>query len=175
MSDLQKMIDRWRIQSDPYHQKCADELEQALSAQADVHTIDLDATAWEEILKSASESKWMPAEYMRNDWISDVCDFLRNGPEAFLSAQGEAVSALALKFLVASGFVTQAKADEAMTIASGYTHPAPLVEVDEAMVERAMFAYEAEVDGAVYSDKVPYSAMRAALTSALNPSQPEKP
>lgn len=39
--------------------------------------LDLDANDWETIKQAASESTWMPPEYMRNDWVSDVCKFLR--------------------------------------------------------------------------------------------------
>lgn len=45
--------------------------------------IDLDALAWAQIKQAASESMWMPPEYMANDWHSDVCEFLRKGPVAF--------------------------------------------------------------------------------------------
>lgn len=43
------------------------------------HVIDLDARDWEAIQKAADESNWMPSEYMRNDWVADVCDFLKYG------------------------------------------------------------------------------------------------
>lgn len=49
------------------------------------HVIDLDAEAWAAIKKAAAESKWIPDEYMTNDWTADVCAFLRDGypaPEA---------------------------------------------------------------------------------------------
>lgn len=41
--------------------------------------IDLDAVDWGAIQKAADESSWMPNEYMRNDWIADVCNFLKYG------------------------------------------------------------------------------------------------
>jgi hypothetical protein len=44
------------------------------------YKMDLDKTAWEGIQKAAKESTWMPKEYCMNDWLSDVRDFLRNGP-----------------------------------------------------------------------------------------------
>lgn len=43
--------------------------------------MDLDAIDWASILQAASESTWMPPEYMRNDWVADVCAFLRERPE----------------------------------------------------------------------------------------------
>lgn len=55
-----------------------------LREEPEVPTFDLDRDAedWKVILQAASESKWMPPEYMRNDWISDVCGWLRDGPPA---------------------------------------------------------------------------------------------
>lgn len=40
-------------------------------------TIDLDASAWQSIKEAASQSPWMPSEYMMSEWVSDVCGFLR--------------------------------------------------------------------------------------------------
>jgi len=50
-----------------------------------IPTIDLDEESWRSIKQAASESTWMPKEYMKNDWVSDVCRFLKEGPGAFLS------------------------------------------------------------------------------------------
>lgn len=44
--------------------------------------IDVSATDWAAIQEAASQSTWMPPEYMRNDWVDDVCRFLREGPAA---------------------------------------------------------------------------------------------
>ncbi len=41
--------------------------------------IDLDQGHWQRIKQAAMESKWMPPEYMKNHWVSDVCQFLREG------------------------------------------------------------------------------------------------
>lgn len=41
--------------------------------------IDLDAVDWETIQQAADESNWMPNEYMRNEWVADVCNFLKYG------------------------------------------------------------------------------------------------
>lgn len=49
----------------------------------DVPTIDLDADTLDQIKKAVDESTWIPSEYMTNDWLSDVCKFLREGPAAF--------------------------------------------------------------------------------------------
>lgn len=45
--------------------------------------IDLDADTLDQIKKAVDESTWIPSEYMTNDWLSDVCKFLREGPAAF--------------------------------------------------------------------------------------------
>jgi hypothetical protein len=52
---------------------------------ADAEVMDLDKIAWEGIQKAAEESTWMPEEYCMNDWLSDVQDFLRNGPRKQLA------------------------------------------------------------------------------------------
>jgi len=43
------------------------------------HTMDLDRIYLGNIMQAADESNWIPPEYFMNDWMSDVCDFLRNG------------------------------------------------------------------------------------------------
>lgn len=51
---------------------------------ANTSTIDLDAEFWRSIKGSAEKSPWIPREhYFMNDWVSDVCRFLREpqGPE----------------------------------------------------------------------------------------------
>lgn len=45
--------------------------------------IDLDKADFKALCAAALESSWMPPEYMRNDWISDCCRFLREGPRTF--------------------------------------------------------------------------------------------
>lgn len=47
--------------------------------QTEITTLDLDKEDWEAIQKAASESNWIPPEYMRGDWVHDVCNWLRNG------------------------------------------------------------------------------------------------
>lgn len=45
---------------------------------ANTYTIDLDAEFWRSIKGSAEKSPWIPREhYFMNDWVSDVCRFLR--------------------------------------------------------------------------------------------------
>lgn len=43
--------------------------------------IDLDAECWKMIKQAASESNWIPPQYFQNDWVSDVCAFLRTRNE----------------------------------------------------------------------------------------------
>ena len=40
---------------------------------------DLDKASWDSIKEAAKNSAWIPKEYFANDWISDVCEFLKNG------------------------------------------------------------------------------------------------
>lgn len=49
------------------------------SDQQDCPVIDLDQLFWEDIKKAASESNWIPPEYVMNHWVADVCEFLRRG------------------------------------------------------------------------------------------------
>jgi hypothetical protein len=51
-------------------------------AQAQIPTIDLDGESWMSVKQAASESNWMPPEYTHNDWVADVCEWLREGPPA---------------------------------------------------------------------------------------------
>ena len=44
--------------------------------------IDLDVEFWKSIQKAAEESTWIPPEYFVNDWVSDVCRYLREGHPA---------------------------------------------------------------------------------------------
>jgi hypothetical protein len=40
-------------------------------------TIDVDEAAWQKIKQAAKDSPWIPKEYFLNDWVSDVCRFLK--------------------------------------------------------------------------------------------------
>lgn len=53
------------------------ELEELRRPKEQGTVIDLDAADWSAIQEAAAESKWIPPEYFRNDWVSDVCRFLR--------------------------------------------------------------------------------------------------
>lgn len=48
----------------------------------EIPTIDLDAHFWGNIQKAAAQATWMPEQYTVNDWVNDVCAFLRDGPTA---------------------------------------------------------------------------------------------
>lgn len=41
--------------------------------------INIENGFWETIKQAASESNWIPKEYYMNDWVSDICNFLRTG------------------------------------------------------------------------------------------------
>ena len=44
-----------------------------------IPVINVDKIMWENIKKAAAESNWIPPEYMMNDWVSDVQNYLKNG------------------------------------------------------------------------------------------------
>lgn len=67
------------IERDQLRAQLAEQTAPAESVQADLPVWDLSKTAWESIQQAARESTWIPPEYYANDWISDVCNFLRNG------------------------------------------------------------------------------------------------
>ena len=54
----------------------------SLPAAPQAEPIDLDAVAMQQMRQAAAESTWMPSEYTSNDWIADVCRWLRDGPPA---------------------------------------------------------------------------------------------
>lgn len=57
--------------------------------------IDLDKNAWNSIKESANKSSWMPDEYAMNDWVSDVCNFLEEGPIQKRQPQAESMTTFA--------------------------------------------------------------------------------
>lgn len=60
-----------------------EDTKQALvEALVEVVTIDLNEESFRALLQAASESNWIPPEYCCNDWVSDCCNWLRNGPPA---------------------------------------------------------------------------------------------
>jgi hypothetical protein len=44
--------------------------------------VDLERNFFASLIAAAEQSKWMPPEYMMNDWVSDCRNFLINGPAA---------------------------------------------------------------------------------------------
>jgi hypothetical protein len=65
-----------------YAQEIARRLNAAPAAPQAEQPIDLDAVAMQQMRQAAAESTWMPSEYTSNDWIADVCRWLRDGPPA---------------------------------------------------------------------------------------------
>lgn len=45
--------------------------------QGNIPVIDIDKESWEAIKEAARNSPWIPSQYFMNDWVSDVCDFLK--------------------------------------------------------------------------------------------------
>jgi hypothetical protein len=41
--------------------------------------INLEEEFWKSIKEAANDSNWIPEEYYMNDWVSDICRFLRTG------------------------------------------------------------------------------------------------
>lgn len=54
---------------------------QLVEDHSENEVMDCDKIMWEGIQRAAEESTWMPKEYCMNDWVSEVQDFLRNGPK----------------------------------------------------------------------------------------------
>ncbi len=69
----------WKKPDAPESSVCAKSQVEPAAQPQPAPVIDLDAVDWETIQKAADESSWMPNEYMRNDWVSDVCNFLKYG------------------------------------------------------------------------------------------------
>jgi dihydrofolate reductase (trimethoprim resistance protein) len=61
-----------------------------MSNESSTPVIDLDQVFLDRLKESASKSTWMPPEYTRNEWASDLCRFLVEGPSSFLQAPDEA-------------------------------------------------------------------------------------
>lgn len=68
----------------------------AKADEPDTAVVDLDALAWQRIKESVGRSEWVPqGHYMMNDWVSDICRFLEEGPTEFIpytSERGEAAT-----------------------------------------------------------------------------------
>lgn len=43
--------------------------------------INIEEENWKAIKEAASKSKWIPEDYFMNDWVFDVCEYLKNGVE----------------------------------------------------------------------------------------------
>jgi len=63
-------------------------VEAVLAASQPANVLDLDKALWEQLCQAAKESKWIPQEYYyANDWVNDLCGWLRDGPPAPVEAQ----------------------------------------------------------------------------------------
>jgi hypothetical protein len=45
------------------------------------NTLYLEKLSFDQIKESARESSWIPPEYYMNDWVSDVCSFLKGNTD----------------------------------------------------------------------------------------------
>jgi len=57
--------------------------------QTEEVTIDLYEESWKTILQAADESPWIPEQYYMNEWVADVCSFLREPSSVVLPEQKE--------------------------------------------------------------------------------------
>lgn len=57
-------------------------------AAVPVDEVNLDALAWKSLMDAARQTEWMPREYMVNDWLADLREYLIKGPAA--KEQGDA-------------------------------------------------------------------------------------
>lgn len=57
-------------------------------AAVPVDEVNLDALAWKSLMDAARQTEWMPREYMVNDWLADLREYLIKGPAAFAPDQG---------------------------------------------------------------------------------------
>jgi hypothetical protein len=62
--------------------------------------IDLGAELWKSINEAATESPWIPPQYMALDWVSDVCQFLRTAPAPALGLTPEIRNAVDMAIYV---------------------------------------------------------------------------
>lgn len=87
------------------------------SPNAATPVIDLGAVFWKQIQDAAQQSGWMPPGYMMNDWVSDVCHFLRTGDSSSVPIEEEQLQA-AIAFLSSASFVQCAEADPREQVAT---------------------------------------------------------
>lgn len=81
----------------PQHGAAKDEANWAIVAKArkavPIPTVDLGQEFWRQIQRAAAESTWIPPDYMMNDWVADVCAFLRQPHPGLTSKEDDAVVA----------------------------------------------------------------------------------
>lgn len=49
----------------------------AAEEEQNTPVMGLSLSLWNDLVKAAQESPWLPKEYMANDWVADLCQFLR--------------------------------------------------------------------------------------------------
>lgn len=64
-----------------------------LGSEYDCDAFDLDEMSWASIKKAATESNWIPPDYYAGDWVSDVCNFLKNGEKGVDATLGAVTDA----------------------------------------------------------------------------------
>ena len=57
-------------------------IEAKLREQEQIPVIDLKHTAYDYLCRAALKSKWIPEEYMANDWLYDCAQYLEEGHPA---------------------------------------------------------------------------------------------
>lgn len=62
---------------------------------SDVEVIDIEKGFWEQINTAANASPWIPREhYFMNDWVADVCRYLKTGNGDVSAPTGDALDAV---------------------------------------------------------------------------------
>lgn len=89
------------IGADPLHpgtHALAQHASTTASTDATDQALDLNAASFNRLCEAAAQSQWIPQEhYTVERWVSDCCQFLRNGPREFLDGQrGESTRSIQL-------------------------------------------------------------------------------
>lgn len=77
---LQKQLDSTRLHENLTYRHLASFEEDIKNWVDEVPELDIEGSYWDEIKQAASTSNWIPKEYFMNDWVSDICDFLKFEP-----------------------------------------------------------------------------------------------
>lgn len=187
MSDLNKLVNKWRANGGAMEQ-AADELERALSAQGEAvrHLTDSPEARFEQFVQAEIARSPEPLRELGGylSYALDEDKFPR--ANALLLQLATSYTHPAPRVAADEAFEKIAKSwdgcfydDDLSETSIGdrlrsdwqrlSSAPAPRVEVDEAMVERAAIA----ISGAPFPSARSKTKARAALTAALNPTNPE--